>query len=513
MITLNRFFILSALLTASAASASEGADSMSAVIGRLNCAQSQMWQMTPQAFVNPAMKQWMLPVSVSAIKASYDRSRLNQPVDIQQGEGSDAWKAGAESYMKYRTSTLWGAASYSGGHEFNPVWNESSDLGLIYPYVVADSIGGNIKSETYSLGGGYADHTDRWAWGATISYVAGLHYRNVDPRPRNVTGRLDISAGGAWLIPATDYRLGASVGYMRYKQSADIEFVNDLADNRIWHLTGLGTNYDRFSSQGYSHSYQGHRLSATLGVHPQSGRGLSVTGAVQRFTFDHILTSLNNMPLQSAAETIWRLEAAWLQPGERHDLAATVAIMTGSRQGTENIFGDAAAGIYPQIGSLTMYRHAMTQASLRLLWQYHPTKSLMVALTPRALFSRSRQSYADPRRLMLLSDLTTGLEASARRNFGPNWNLRASLSADFTSPLDCNLDLSIDPSAPLGMQLAEIRRYDILSEAHHRIEATMSATRAISRRYALMLSASYARRDYSQSIHSNDFSTSLSFIF
>ncbi|MDE6050125.1 MAG: hypothetical protein K2G08_00410, partial [Paramuribaculum sp.] len=196
MITLNRFFILSALLTASAASASEGADSTSAVIGRLNCAQSQMWQMTPQAFVNPAMKQWMLPVSVSAIEASYDRSRLNQSVYIQQGEGSDAWKAGAESYMKYRTSTLWGAASYSGGHEFNPVWNESSDLGLIYPYVVADSIGGNIKSETYSLGGGYADHTDRWAWGATISYVAGLHYRNVDPRPRNVTGRLDISAGG-----------------------------------------------------------------------------------------------------------------------------------------------------------------------------------------------------------------------------------------------------------------------------------------------------------------------------
>ena len=509
----HRYFILFILLTASTAFASEGTDSTSAIIGRLNCAESQMWQMTPQAFVNPAMKQWMLPVSVSAIEVSYNRTRLNRAIDAQQGEGADALTACAESYMKYRTSTLWGAASYSNGHKFNPVWNESSDLSLIYPYVVADSIGGNIKSETYSLAGGYADHTDSWAWGATISYVAGLSYRNVDPRPRNVSGRLDITAGGAWRIPSTDYRLGLSAGYMRYKQSGDIEFVNDLADNRIWHLTGLGTNYDRFSSQGYSHSYQGHRLSATVGLHPQSGRGLSLTGGVERFMFDHILTSLNNMPLQSADETIRQFEAAWLQPGDRHDLAAAIDFMTGNRQGTENIFGDAAAGIYPQIGALRMYRHSITQASLRLLWQYRSMRATMVALTPRIAFSRSRQSYADPYRLMVLSAVTAGLEVAARQNFGHNRSLHASLTADFTSPTDCSLELTIDPTDPLGMQQAEIDRYDILSKSHRRIGASISATQAINRRYALMISGSFALRSYARKIHSNDFTTALSFIF
>ena len=510
-----RKLLIPILIAVSVASKAEVADTAasSGVMSRIELAESGLWRMTPDLYINPAMKQWMLPVSVSAVNLSYADARLNRAVYRAMGEGSQRWMAGAESYMKYRSSTLWGSATYSNGKDRNPVWNESSDLDLIYPYVVADSIGGDIKAESYALSGGYADHTDRWAWGATISYKAGLNYRNVDPRPRNVTGRLDLSAAGAWRVPSTDYRLGLSAGYMRYKQSADITFVNDLADNRIWHLTGLGTHYERFTGQGYSHSYQGHRLSGSLDLLPQSGRGVSLSAGIERFAFDHILTSLNNMPLQSASETMWRLEASWLRPGTCHDLAATLSVRAGSREGTENIFGDAAAGIYPKIGELTMYRHSISRAMLRALWQWHPSKAMRLAVEPRIGYSRSRQTYADPWRLMQIGTVDGGVDISFSKLFGSRWRLRANLSAYGFVPSGCRIDFNLDGSAPLGMQKAETDSYDILSSSHWQAGGSLAVVRSLTSRYALMLKADYRHGGYDCGVQTNDFVLSFSFIF
>lgn len=502
-----------ASLIAVAASASEVADSVMPIISRISEAQSQVWRMTPEAFSNPALRQWMLPVSISAIEASYSSDRLNSAIDPRSGKGSTGWKLGAESFIHHRSSTLWGSAFYSNGRQLSPVWNESSDLSMIYPYVTADSIGGDIKSESYALAGGYADHSENWAWGASLSYIAGLNYRSVDPRPRNVTGRLTISAGAAWQIPLSAYLLGTSLEYMRYKQSADISYVNELADTRIWHLTGLGTHYQRFAGQGYSHSYQGNRLSASLNLFPKPKRGLSVSARFTRFAFDHLLTGLNNMPLQSAVDTRWDFEAAWLHRGSRHELAATATLSFANRQGKENIFGDPAAGIYPRIGSMPMYHHRMTEASIRLLWQYRPTLRTLFRIEPRATFSRSRQTYADPWRLMQLSCIDPGVEAAVCQRCSPHWSVEAAMTADYSIPAGCRLDLTIDPRDPLGMQQAEIRSYEILSRNHMTGGVRVNATRALSSRYAIMLAARYDHSRYARSVSSNSISASLSFIF
>jgi hypothetical protein len=36
------------------------------------------------------------------------------------------------------------------------LWNENADYDVIYPYVAADSIGGDMKFENYTFSGGYA---------------------------------------------------------------------------------------------------------------------------------------------------------------------------------------------------------------------------------------------------------------------------------------------------------------------------------------------------------------------
>lgn len=95
-------------------------------------------------------------------------------------------------------SRIWGNAYYHNGERKNVQWNESADYELIYPYVMADTIGGDIKSETYFFEGGYAASHGRWTFGGEFSYRALLEYRDVDPRPRNSIADLQGKAGASY---------------------------------------------------------------------------------------------------------------------------------------------------------------------------------------------------------------------------------------------------------------------------------------------------------------------------
>lgn len=188
--------------------------------------------MNPMSATNPAVKQWVLPYSYTSISGRRHYNHQSRAIDLQRGRGDDYWAFEASTYMKHKSSTLWGNASYRNGRQRGVVWNESSDADIIYPYFTADSVGGNLNIEQYAFAGGYADHKGRWSWGATLSYIAGLYYRNVDPRPRNTTNRLDISAGAGMRIGSTKYVAAIMIDYRKYKQSADIEFVNELKIGR-----------------------------------------------------------------------------------------------------------------------------------------------------------------------------------------------------------------------------------------------------------------------------------------
>ncbi|MDE6199835.1 MAG: hypothetical protein K2G06_08350 [Muribaculaceae bacterium] len=506
--------ILMALAVAVPASGLEADTAAVVTVAQRIARHSDMMRtMAREAYDNPAVRQWEQPYDYSAISADYDYSGGNRAVDVQRGKGSAAWGFTADSYIKHKSSTLWGSASYRNGRRRGVCWNESSDADMIYPYFTADSIGGDMRMETYSFAGGYADHNDRWAWGASASYDAGLYYRNVDPRPRNTTGRLDIAAGGAVRIGNSDYHAGISAGYRKYKQSCDIEFVNELSDNRIWHLTGLGTHYERFAGLGYSHYYNGHRWGATANLFPSSRRGAVASVEVTSFRFDHILTALNKLPLQSATDNRLSASAGWLAPGRVHDFAATVSLTHGKRIGSENIFGDPAASIYPQLGSLSLYRHIVTEAGVNLLWQWRPERSALLSVNPRVEWNRSDESYADPHRRLLLSSVAPAITVKGARTIGGAWHAAVSVDVACTLPVDNICELPYNGSIPAGMQSTDIRRYDILSRSHTLAGVRADISRAVSDRYALGFSVSYFRSSYTQGVHADCVDASLSFIF
>ena len=260
---------------------------------------------------NPAVMQFKRNYSLSEVKVGYNSRSENLAVDVQQGDKDHTLVFDANTYMKHRNSTLWGEAFYNNGRIRGINWNETSEPQVVHPYVLADSVGGNMNLERYSFMGGWANYNGRLALGASIGYTAGLYYRNVDPRPRNVTACLDAQVGIGYRL-WRDYVMAASVNYRKYKQTNNVAFYSELGSDKIFHLVGFAYDYSRFAGTGILTYYNGNRLGATLNFHPAHGRGFSASVNASRFSFNIIITQLNKLPMAHVTHNVLQAEAGWL---------------------------------------------------------------------------------------------------------------------------------------------------------------------------------------------------------
>lgn len=393
------------LLCCAAAAASGRSDSL---LQAVEYDKTGLWHIADAVFGNVAIDQWRLPQGYTAAYGSY--TRLNRDF---------FWQGGASTYTHYRSSTLCGGASYSNGKRRSMPWCETSDPALIYPYLLADSVGGELDSEIYCFSGSYADHRGRWAWGASLAYKATLEYRSVDPRPRNVSGCLDAAAAVACRISG-DYRLGVDLSARRYTQSNDIEFKSETGIEKIYHLTGPESHYARFAGTGLSTHYRGYRYGGGVALYPSGGRGLFARVSVSRFAFDNIITDLNKLPMASATHSDIEAMAGYLQPGSHLYWGVNFHLRAARRHGTENIFGDATSGVYPQIGSLAMYSYNSTILSAALLCGIRSGNSqLWLRLDPGYCYEST--AYRSPRYYQARRMFTPVAELSWSGRSAPGW--------------------------------------------------------------------------------------------
>lgn len=148
------------------------------------------------AYATPALRSEAFAGSLSEISVGYEMRREEKALEQQKGDGGDFGRFSAGSYKHISgKGTVWGDAGYLRGAKRNVVWNASSDYDLVFPYVVADSIGGDLTSEEYTFGGGYGHRSGRYTWALEAGARALHEYRDSDPRIRNVA--IDIDAGAA----------------------------------------------------------------------------------------------------------------------------------------------------------------------------------------------------------------------------------------------------------------------------------------------------------------------------
>lgn len=186
------------------------------------------------------------------------RAESNVADFVECGDGWRGWHALGSTALRLSADLVaWGGAMYEDGCRLNVLWSESSDYEEVGPMAVADTVGGDKDSEKYAFLAGFAWRGRRAAVGLQIDYSSQSEYRTQDPRPKADAVCAKVKLGGD--ISFSESQSVGLYGVLRkYSQELDIDFKNIYAASMtLYQLTGLGSDYSRFSGDNDEASYKG----------------------------------------------------------------------------------------------------------------------------------------------------------------------------------------------------------------------------------------------------------------
>lgn len=362
---------------------------------------------------NPALQYDRYDYSLTEIGLNGNYEDEKRPLLLQEGDSRKGFGFQARSRIRLNPrARAWGEAFYRNERKRNVQWNETSDFRLLYPYVMADTTGGNLKSETYYFAGGYAREHGKLTWGTTLDFRAMQEYRNKDPRPRNLVTDLNVTAGAAWQV-SRQYRAGLSGQVRKYKQTNDVSFLGTAGSSTVYHLTGLGMDYVRFAGNNMSTYYKGTGGGGSVDLYPRNGEGWSVSLLYNSFSFQKNMTDLNKLPLVKAVEQTLGGEVAWTTRKPEYQLGIKGTGENRKRKGTENLFGDPAGNIYPQIGQAELYENKVMQGNASVLYERTSRPHFRWSILPEAGYRETTTRYHSPERSCRLSEMNTSLRLSS----------------------------------------------------------------------------------------------------
>lgn len=314
----------------------------------------------------------------------------------QRGDGLRTGTFEAKAFQPITDSLIvLGNAFYRNGKIYNMTWNETSDMELLYPYLTADTIGGDLNTETYHFNGGYAQQLHKISLGAQLSYRALQEYRDIDPRPKNTVADLELKLGMGYKISNTHtIALGGSV--RRYKQTNSIKYYSPLGGYKTYHLTGLGMDYVRFAGTNNSIYYKGNGIGATLNLIANKQHGLNATLSYNQFWFEKILSDLNNLNMAEMLSKHIGTNISYTK-GTNLVLGTKLNAEYTTKNGTENLFGTSAGNVWTKIAEAKMYteKHLLTELS-GIAERNLTNKTL--SITPTVGFKHTSLKYLTPQR-------------------------------------------------------------------------------------------------------------------
>lgn len=441
-----------------------------------------------QLYDNPAWQQSRYATSLNRIGMGYDNRHATSPYMLEDGDGNVFWGGSAEAYLRKGKTALWGFARYKKGTVRNIKYNETEDWRLVYPYVMADTVGGgNSRQEHYDFSGGFATALGkRWTIGGEGRYTALLDYRTRDPRPKNLTSDLKLRIGATYR-PWQKYTLGASFAFRRYKQTNEVKFYNELGIPTTFHLTGLATDYYRFRGENTDSYYKSTGIGGSLQFAPQKG----IDGIFAGFTYnymsmDKIISSLNELPLTNLKHSTQTATIGYVRSFGGNAIGLKVGESYERRKGTENIFGSAASNVYPQIAEAPQYRGELTALSWAVFYQYRVAKALYSVETGMN-WTMLREKHNDPFRHLKSDTRNNYLRGSAVWHLS-KWLVQANAAIAYTHAGDLSFDQT-------GMATEEI-----VPPTEHRIAAmscdSWNGNAAVEGQYSFAKFSVFARLGY-----------------
>lgn len=171
--------------------------------------------------------------------------------DWQKGSGERGVGFTAESYLRdaLNRTTVWGNAYYTSQKVSRLNYNASLDYDRVFPYFLADSIGGEQQMEQYAFGGGLARQYKHWTFGTLLNIESNQAFRKMDPRPKNTSSVFHLEASAAFLLP-NSYTLAFAAEGALYKQTNTLKYVSELGRPLIFNLNGMGVYNNLLTGTG-----------------------------------------------------------------------------------------------------------------------------------------------------------------------------------------------------------------------------------------------------------------------
>lgn len=500
-------FLAAASLLCPAQAAGMTADTTSAVTPRPSDKQRGLFQALEEQFsprrqmlsplyAHPAVHATAQRHDFSQAGLGYRLRRDDQPDLMATGDGLDYGFFAAESFRRLSPhSTVWGKACYRRGSVRNVKWNSSSDLELIYPYITADSTGGDLTSERYTFGGGYGRQHRKWTWALGADIIASHEYRDVDPRPRNITTELLFNAGAG--LHTGRYLTALSLKVQVYKQRGDVDFYNPLGVKSEYHLSGLGTHFSRFSGVDAGSHYRGsgYTLDVTFTPH-DGGEGWFAAAGYEHRTVEKILIAFNNLPLQRIDPRTLTAHIGHTAVGNRLHWGVGAHLRYHYRPGTESIVGEKISNIYAVVGHLKMYEYSSLSARLDAYIGHRDSRREW-NISPWVDYRRQTEDYLYPSQNREVGHLSGGVDGSFSLK-RPHMYLRFEAGGGYRAAMNPHLLL---PVADLHPSLVKMVRHDyqrlqldaVLLHCHLRADHTLG------RRLNLFAEAGYHFRRFADS--------------
>lgn len=423
----------------------------------------------------------------------------------QLGTGMRAFKVEATSLQHLGKSDLvWGNASYENGRKYDVVWNETSDFFQLYPYVMGDPRGGDLKFEEYKLNGGYSKRINKIYYGAELGYRALSEYRDRDPRPNNTVADLYGSLSFGYGISA-GYALAVNVDAGKYKQTNELAFYNELGAQKVFLLTGIGNDFARFSGNSNNSFYKGHNLGVSLSLAPRNGYGWMADMGYMFSQRERILTDLNRMPLNKLTVDKFSADAGFIQ---RH-YGMRLHGEYSDRKGFDNLFGDPSGSIYPQIGTKEQYTGSVTNIMADGYWTSESCHGLLWSVAPSVGVCSIKNNHKDSGNKLDSDNIFFALNGSIDHIFGKNMiGMKANVFRQCNLRSECNIFSSCDPSLTTALQ--QIDRYFAKGETSFGISAEYS--RQVWGNKALSVGFSWQHAMYLDGMNNNSYEAKLTFI-
>lgn len=374
-----------------------------------------------QARQNPVLHGVAFHSSFSQLYATAQWQRQSTPFVLQHGRGFFMPAAGVDSYLRLTDHTaVWGHASYMNGRQHQVAWNSTSDYDLLQPYVLADTLGGDSHRERYRFEGGYATQLNQWMVGAEMLFRADHEYRDVDPRMRGIVNELTLRLAAGRLLGT--YIVATAVEGNVYKQRNSVDFYRELGVIPEYQMTGLGTEYARFSGDKRSLQYDGGGTALLVDATPRDGNGPYAHLKIGQRRYHRLITENYTLPLTDLYTQGLQAVVGWQRSGK----AAYVSADYGKRSGDEHIIGTSATTSFPDRGVLTMYKNHRLNTSLTAVcttgrWQAEA----------RVGYRHSRERYVYPERKLNTAHVYAHLQATAFMQPSRRLMLSARLNAGY----------------------------------------------------------------------------------